>query len=699
MRPLTAPRNAAPVPLAPRRTAGWSIPGLPWTHRTDAVRQMDAMADNGTVFGIVDRLSAAVAKTEWKLYRKAASGSDEDRTEVTSHAALDLISRPNPFFSRMRLFETGQQHHELTGETWFVVGRDERMRNLPLELWPVRPDRMTPVPHSKNFLAGYIYTSPDGEQVPLELDEVVCHLRPHPKNAYRGIGPIQAVLTSIHSAHAADEWNKNFFLNSAEPGGIIEVPRQLNDEDFTRLRMRWNEQHRGVSKAHRVAILEEAEWKDRKYTQRDMEFTQLRGVTRDQVLEAFGYPKSMLGITEDVNRANAEAGEVMFSRWLVVPRLDRWRDTLNTIVLPFYGKDAARTLEFDYESPVPADRAADTAELTAKANAAQAYIAAGYDGESVVEALELPKALVWEKPTPPPAPTPPTPAAEPAPAPAAPEPAPAAPAARLRIRNSPLGTPPDDWPEFDLDAVDAIDLGPTQSAWEKALAALLRLWRSTVVADWIGQLIDAIRAALRGDGQGLAELQIHSTDAATRLAEAMAGLAETAAGHVVREAAGQGVTLTPVWPSQADLAEAARQTAALEAARYALSAGREAARVAGPTPDVDDVAERVRAHLEELADAATEAALGGALTAAQNDARARTLRAGPDGALYASEQMDRNTCARCREIHGRWIANTSDLTALHKLYPAGGYIDCLGRWRCRGTVVGVWRPQQVKEGQ
>ena len=54
-----------------------------------------------------------------------------------------------------------------------------------------------------------------------------------------------------------------------------------------------------------------------------------REVSRDTIRESFGYPKGMLGASDNVNRANQEAGEVMFSRWLLVPRLERIKQALN----------------------------------------------------------------------------------------------------------------------------------------------------------------------------------------------------------------------------------------------------------------------------------------------------------------------------------------------------------------------------------
>lgn len=707
MRGLLAPRprNDSPVPLTVQSAFGrvFGSGGA----KGDMLGQLDTMATNGTVFGIVNRTSTAVAKTEWKLYRKAKSGKDEDRQEVTSHAALDLINQPNPFFTRMLLMETEQQHVDLTGEGWLVVGYDPRMKNLPLELWPVRPDRMTPVPHPNKYLAGYLYTSPDGEQVPLDTNQVIHVRMPNPRDPYRGIGPVQSILTEIDSAEAAAQWNANFFHNSAEPGGIIQIDRHLDDEAFKQLSNRWREQHRGVSNAHRVAILEEAQWVERKYTQRDMQFSELRGISRDQILEAFGFPRSMLGITEDVNRANADAGEYVFGKWLTVPRLDRWRDAWNSLLLPLYGPDTAKVYEFDYDSPVPEDEDAERADMTAKATAAKTYIDAGFDGGSVVTALDLPDDLVWDKPEPPPPPMLPPPPGVPGADPNQPPPTPPGPPdpavppdarGHRHITGSAddptmPGRPNEGWPERDSDTVDGIDLGPVQREWEKTVDATMRAWNHDVLPDWIDQLIDAVQAALRGDGGDLANLGIDIGAATALLTASMAGMADTAAARTVKEAGKQKVDLQGTVPPRNTLQESAELTVRFEAARLAASAGYEAARIASGRT-ADEIGDLVRTHLNSLTDAMPRQQISAALSDAQNEARHRTFKTGPVGALYASEQLDTNTCKNCKQIHGRWICNTDDQTPLYKLYPHAGYVDCLGRDRCRGTVVGVWRKGQ-----
>ena len=44
-----------------------------------------------------------------------------------------------------------------------VAGMKIGGKSIPLELWPMRPDRIIPVPDPYKFLAGYVYVAPDGE--------------------------------------------------------------------------------------------------------------------------------------------------------------------------------------------------------------------------------------------------------------------------------------------------------------------------------------------------------------------------------------------------------------------------------------------------------------------------------------------------------------------------------------------------------
>lgn len=318
--------------------------GIPATNK---LQQMQAYGTVSWLFAVVSRISEAVASTEWKLYRTTPRGEKE---ELFDHPILDIWRQPNPFMNQEEFLESTETHMELTGEGWWLILRAEGS-NEPVELWPLRPDTMEPIQSVEEFISGYRYRR-GGQQHLLATEDVIFIKRPSPVDLYRGMGIIQALYPDLDSERLAAVYNRNFFHNSAEPGGIIEIDGTLSDAEFDRMKRRWGAEYRGVSNAHKVAILERGKWVERKITQREMQFTQSRALTRDVIIGAFGVPPSILGIIENVNRASAEAGEASFSKWVIRPRLRRLRSGANRKLCPLYGDN----LYLDFVDPTPSDK-------------------------------------------------------------------------------------------------------------------------------------------------------------------------------------------------------------------------------------------------------------------------------------------------------------------------------------------------------
>jgi hypothetical protein len=592
-----------------------------------------------------------------------------------------------------------------------------------------------------------MYTGPDGTEIALRVEDVIQIRMPNPLDPYRGMGPVQSVLTEIDASRYSAEWNRNFFMNSAEPGGIIEVPNGLGDTEFDQLRERWNEQHKGVANAHRVAILEHGKWVDRKLTQRDMQFAELRSVSRDVIREAFGAPAFVLGEVGDVNRATAEAAKVLFAEQLTVPRLERFKQALNNDLLPLYGKDAARLLEFDYDDPVPPDAAARNAEMKAKAETAKLYVDMGFAHTSVAEALGLPEmevvaaaggdglatpqqlgdtiqsiylgvdtVITWEEAreilnragagldlsVQPPA----TirrfnrgggqeSGQEPA----------AVPAARLDLHHHvPFAPAPRQLPSYNtvtasrralpVAAAAEPDVDAVREQHEEALAELLEAWGPIAEAQ-VEALAGQIEAAVdEGDTEALAALSVDFDESAGVLRRALGDMAESAAAQMADEAREQGVKVKPPKVDRglrnafgSELIEIAAATAALLAADLAASAGREALRLLTPGAIGREVASQVGGFLRGLKNWFRRDQLGGALHRAQNAGRIATLAVAPTARYVATERNDANRCDPCSEIDGTEFA---DLDAVRAAYGSGGYLLCEGGSRCRGTIVAVW---------
>ncbi len=381
-----------PVPYTSERS-GSSVFSLGGRDKPSA-SDLRLTVGESTLFSVLDLISSEVASNEWYLERKfknPAAGRQPIILGPEQHLAAKLWEQPNDFMTGQFLRTMVEWHYDAVGEGWIVVDYDELGLGIPRALWPVRPDRMEPVTDASKYLLGYIYTGPSGEKVPLDINEVLRITRPHPLEPHRGVGAVQSLLTTLGTSLTAQQWIQNFFLNDATPGGMLELGREelMEADEYRQYRARWNDNHKGVSRSHRVGILEMGTFKPYEVNLRNLQFTEMRHLTRDQVLEAYRVHKGMLGIAEDVNRANAETGDFTFAKRTKKPRLDLWKGLANGPYLRAFGETGA-TVQFCYVNPVPEDVETDNAERASKTTATATLVNAGFDPEQTLAAMGLP---------------------------------------------------------------------------------------------------------------------------------------------------------------------------------------------------------------------------------------------------------------------------------------------------------------------
>lgn len=398
--------NESPVPLASRWGRGSGVFNLGAIGGRGRSGELGSMSATATLYGVITKLAQITSAPTWSLDRKPARPGDEPiplaGARAENAAPLKVLNKPNPvpFMTRKMLFAAAQQHKDLCGEFYWVV---TKFMGTPVEIWPVRPDRMHPVPGERTLVVGYVYRSPDGEEIPLELSDVIVSIGvSDPNDMMRGISPIGALAADLAQSEAQSAWQNSLYRNSANPGGIIKVGRKLGDDEWEQLVERWRMEHQGVQNAGRVAVLEEGDFTPISYSQKDMQFVESRNLTRQAVFDAYGFPKFGIGDVDDVNRASADASLALLAQTLAVPRLTDFREVLNEQFLPMFGP-LWRNYEFNYANPVPPDAETDRLDLTARTNAFSTLVGAGVHEDDAAEVCQLP-AMRFEKPEPKPLP-------------------------------------------------------------------------------------------------------------------------------------------------------------------------------------------------------------------------------------------------------------------------------------------------------
>jgi hypothetical protein len=243
----------------------------------------------------------------------------------------------------------------------------------------------------------------------------------------------------------------------------------------------------------------------------------------------------------------------------------------------------------------------------------------------------------------------------------------------------------------------AVDYAAMDLAYETGVDATERLLSDV----WLPQLHQAAEDAVTFTKGGTVRKRLTRLDAArVRLAPpdpapleaVLLDAAREGAAQATAELAGQGVVI--VGPSDDELMAVVRDHAAAVAQQMAdgvsIAASRRAIQVnAGRTPG--EVASEVSDYLRGLAHQWERDQLRGAVQMATNSARLAVFDRVPAervDSFYASEILDAVTCGPCAAVDGLVFES---LTDAHRLYPTGGYVDCAGGPRCRGTVVAVMR--------
>lgn len=241
-------------------------------------------------------------------------------------------------------------------------------------------------------------------------------------------------------------------------------------------------------------------------------------------------------------------------------------------------------------------------------------------------------------------------------------------------------------------------IGQANPATPADLVALLDGWRRYDQAQLNGAENKYIRAlntaATQAYADGFTELASESARQGVqeaRIADALDDLttrvdaARAEINGKVRYATGLHYQLIQVTAGESPRAALFKPILA-EAQRFA----------ADPGADVNDVARRAleagsptSLKLAGVRDQVRQAMLNASAAGRQSGADAL-----PEPAeVYASELLDKATCGPCAGVDGRFYGS---LTDAYVDYPGGGgFIDCEGGARCRGTLVLVWETEQA----
>lgn len=284
----------------------------------------------------------------WRIVSKAI-----EVEEVLEHPFLELMAKVNDFMNGFDLVEELFLYLDLVGNDYWVKLKSNL--GVPEEIWPLMPQYTKIVPDKQKFISHFEYTIDNTEKYRVEPEDMVHFKNVNPRSAFYGLGPLQACVAAADLSVSMNTYETSLMLNSALPEFAIKLPADAGvppEDEQERTAKKWVKRFGGIKKAGKPAYLfGGAEIEKISLTPKEMAFLQGRKATRGEIAAVFGVPESKI-TTDNVNRANAEAGDYSYMKDTVRPRLRKVEQKLNEGLLPDYDE----RLFCAFDDPVPQDK-------------------------------------------------------------------------------------------------------------------------------------------------------------------------------------------------------------------------------------------------------------------------------------------------------------------------------------------------------
>ena len=288
------------------------------------------------VYACVRILAEAVASLPLHVYEYQDDGG---KKLVHDHPLYYLLhDEPNPEMTSFVFRETLMSHLLIWGNAYAQIIRDGAGRVLGL--YPLLPDKMEVQRDDKGNIY-YVYSRNSDENptfkeygnIKLKAEDVL-HIPGLGFDGLIGYSPIAMAKNAVGMTLACEEYGASFFANGANPGGVLEHPGVLKDP--SKVRESWNSVYRGVSNAHKIAVLEEG----MKYQQigippEEAQFLETRKFQINEIARLYRIPPHMVGDLDKSSFSNIGQQSLEFVKYTLDPWVIRWEQSLQrSLLLP-----------------------------------------------------------------------------------------------------------------------------------------------------------------------------------------------------------------------------------------------------------------------------------------------------------------------------------------------------------------------------
>lgn len=278
---------------------------------------------NTAVLAAVRLISETIASVPLHIYERQG---EDGKKKARGHPLYNILhNQPNSEMTAFSFWEMAM-YNLLLSDGNFYAEIERNIKGDIIALWPLLPSNME-VKRNNGELT-YIYRLPDNTKVQIP-SKSVFPLHGFSANGIIGLTPLQLAKEAIGLGLAAEEFGARFFGNGGNVNGVLETDDELGEEGRQNLRESFDETYKGLSRAHRLLILEEGmKYKQTGIPPDEAQFLETRKFQVTEIARFFRVPPHMIYDLDRSTNNNIEQQSLEFVKYTLIPWVTRIEQTI-----------------------------------------------------------------------------------------------------------------------------------------------------------------------------------------------------------------------------------------------------------------------------------------------------------------------------------------------------------------------------------
>ena len=286
----------------------------------------DTALTYSAVWACVRVIADTTATLSWHVMQRRADGGKE---RLASHPVDWLLDvQPNPEMTAFTFRQLMLAWTLTWGNGYAEIERDGARR--PIWLWPISPDRVTPMRATAELVEDEGLDVPVNSIVYRVWNQTappsfvpvadMFHIKGLGFDGLVGYSVVNMMARSISLGIAMEESGSSLFGNGSRPDGILKYDGKVTAEVQTQTREEWEKVHRGPKNRSRLAVLGgNATYQPITMPNDDAQWLEARKFQATEVARWYRVPPHKIGDLTHATFSNIEEQSIEFVTDTIVP--------------------------------------------------------------------------------------------------------------------------------------------------------------------------------------------------------------------------------------------------------------------------------------------------------------------------------------------------------------------------------------------